>query len=124
MYGKRHQKSAEVNGALFSLALESRCHTCCLQQALSQSGISLGIFTRNGDSSHLDLINWGYNKSVDIECDQTKREKTLLERGQEFACTDKIFAGIHFTGEDVGVNYQETRLIRIGWLDERLVVLV
>jgi len=54
---------------------------------------------------------------VDIEYDQTKREKTLLERGLDFARADEVFARIHFTGEDVRVNYQETRLISIGWLD-------
>ena len=59
-----------------------------------------------------------------IEYDQAKREKTLLERGLDFARADEIFAGIHFTGEDVRVNYQETRHISIGWLDKRLVVLV
>ena len=59
-----------------------------------------------------------------IEYDQAKREKTLLECGLDFARADEIFAGIHFTGEDVRVNYQETRHISIGWLDKRLVVLV
>ena len=49
-----------------------------------------------------------------IEYDQAKREKTLLERGLDFARADEIFAGIYFTGEDVRVNYQETRLISIG----------
>ena len=49
---------------------------------------------------------------------------TLLERGLDFARADEIFAGIHFTGEDARVDYQEKRLIRIGWLDKRLVVLV
>jgi len=54
---------------------------------------------------------------VGIEYDQTKREKTLLERGLDFTRADDIFAGIHFTAEDVRVNYQETRLISIVWLD-------
>ena len=78
-------------------------NACRLQQALSPSSTSLGILTRSGDPSHLDLINWGYDKSVDIAYDQTKRDKTLLERLLDFTRADEIFAGIHFTGEDVRV---------------------
>jgi len=73
---------------------------------------------------HVGLINWGYNKEVVIEYDQAKRDRTLLERGLDFARADEIFAGIHFTGVDARVDYQEKRLISIGWLDKRLVVLV
>jgi len=73
---------------------------------------------------HVGLINWGYNKGVKIEYDQAKRDRTLLERGLDSARADEIFAGLHFTGEDVRVDYPEKRLISIGWLEERLVVLV
>ena len=73
---------------------------------------------------YVELINWGYNKDVDIEYDQAKRDRTLLERGLDFARADEVFAGIHFTGVDARVDYQEKRLISIGWLDKRLVVLV
>ena len=61
---------------------------------------------------------------MNIEFDQAKRDRTLLERGLDFARADEIFAGIHFTGEDARVDHQEKRLISIGWLDKRLVVLV
>ncbi|NDG05004.1 MAG: BrnT family toxin, partial [Alphaproteobacteria bacterium] len=45
-----------------------------------------------------------------IEYDQAKRDRTLLERGLDFARADEIFAGIHFTGVDARVDYQEKRL--------------
>lgn len=35
-----------------------------------------------------------------IEFDTVKREKTLLERGLDFADSDKVFAGIHFVARD------------------------
>ena len=59
-----------------------------------------------------------------IEFDPTKREKTLRERGLDFAQADKVFTGINVTKEDIRFNYGETRLITIGLLEQRTVVLV
>lgn len=59
-----------------------------------------------------------------IEFDTEKREKTLLERGLDFADSAKVFAGLHFTARDDRVDYGEERFITVGYLDERLVVLV
>ena len=61
---------------------------------------------------------------MELEFDQDKRHKTLLERGLDFARASEVFEGIHFTGQDSRVNYEEDRFITVGWLDARLVVLV
>ncbi|AKH89024.1 BrnT family toxin [Edwardsiella tarda] len=59
-----------------------------------------------------------------IEYDQNKREKTLLERGIDFARAGEIFAGMHFTAEDCRQDYGEIRKITVGKLDARIVVMV
>jgi uncharacterized DUF497 family protein len=59
-----------------------------------------------------------------IEFDHTKREKTLVERGLDFAHAGEVFAGMHFTEQDVRQNYEEDRFITVGRLDARLVVMV
>ena len=46
----------------------------------------------------LDLCT--YNKSMQITFDPDKRDKTLIERGVDFADAAAVFAGHHFTGED------------------------
>jgi uncharacterized DUF497 family protein len=61
---------------------------------------------------------------MELEFDQDKRHKTLLERGLDFARASEVFEGIYFTGQDSRVNYEEDRFITVGWLDARLVVLV
>ena len=61
---------------------------------------------------------------MEIEFDQDKRDKTLLERGLDFARAVEVFAGVHFTGQDTRMDYVEDRFISMGWLDARLVVLV
>jgi uncharacterized DUF497 family protein len=59
-----------------------------------------------------------------VSYDQSKRDKTLLERGLDFANIIKVFDGKHFTLEDERVDYGETRLITVGYLDSRMVVCV
>jgi uncharacterized DUF497 family protein len=61
---------------------------------------------------------------MNLEFDQDKRDKTLQERGLDFALAAEVFAGVHFTGQDTRVDYVEDRFITVGWLDARLVVLV
>jgi uncharacterized DUF497 family protein len=53
-----------------------------------------------------------------------KREKTLIERGLDFADAAKVFAGRVATREDTRFAYGETRYITAGRLDGRFVVLV
>lgn len=72
----------------------------------------------------LRFIYWGYNKYMQIEFDSTKRDKTLAERGLDFARAAEVFAGVHFTGQDHRVVYAEDRFITAGLLDSRLVILV
>jgi uncharacterized DUF497 family protein len=69
-------------------------------------------------------IYWGYNNSMNLEFDQDKRDKTLLERGLDFARAVEVFEGIHFTGQDARLDYEEVRFITVGWLEARLVVVV
>ena len=59
-----------------------------------------------------------------ITYDITKRNKTLTERSLDFADADSVFAGHHFTAEDTQQDYGEVRLISIGLLKGRMVVLV
>ena len=61
---------------------------------------------------------------MEIEFDTEKRNKTLLERGLDFSRAGEVFAGVTATREDARQNYGETRLITIGCLDTRSVVLV
>jgi uncharacterized DUF497 family protein len=61
---------------------------------------------------------------MNIEFDDSKRDKTLLEQGLDFARANAVFEGVHFTAQDTRVGYEEERFITVGWLDARLVVLV
>ncbi|MGK5059068.1 BrnT family toxin [Janthinobacterium lividum] len=59
-----------------------------------------------------------------ITFDAVKREKTLGERGLDFARAREVFGGLTITLPDQRQDYGEPRFITAGWLDERLVVLV
>jgi len=61
---------------------------------------------------------------MNLEYDPVKRDKTLLERGLDFARAVEVFDGIHFTGQDKRMDYEEDRFITVGWLDTNLVVMV
>lgn len=56
--------------------------------------------------------------------DEAKRARTLTERGLDMARADEVFDGASLTVEDDRMEYGETRYITIGFLDERMVVLV
>lgn len=56
--------------------------------------------------------------------DPVKREKTLIERGLDFARAGSVFAGISLTTDDCCQDYGETRCITIGHLDDRIVLVV
>ena len=64
-----------------------------------------------------------YN-NVGLEYDQNKRDKTLQERGLDFAQAGEIFTGVHYTLEDNRFDYGEQRFISIGYMRGRLVVVV
>lgn len=59
-----------------------------------------------------------------ITFDAVKREKTLRERGLDFARAREVFDGLTITLPDQRQDYGEPRFITAGWLDERLLVLV
>jgi uncharacterized DUF497 family protein len=59
-----------------------------------------------------------------IEFDADKRDTTLSQRGLDFARAAEIFAGRHYTGEDLREDYAEPRFITVGLLDGRMVVMV
>jgi hypothetical protein len=55
--------------------------------------------------------------------DETKRRRTLAERGLDFADAEKIFAGNRYTRLDDRRDYGEPRYITAGYLDGRFVVM-
>jgi len=59
-----------------------------------------------------------------IEFDTVKREKTLLDRGLDFADCHRIFSGLHFIARDDRFEYGEERFITVGFIDDRIVVIV
>lgn len=61
---------------------------------------------------------------MQIDFDPDKRDKTLAERGLDFALASEIFAGVHVTAEDARFDYGEPRFTTVGVLDGRMVVMV
>lgn len=59
-----------------------------------------------------------------IEFDTAKRDTTLAERGLDFADAAKVFAGFTVSAPDLRKGYGEARIITMGMLDGRCVVLV
>lgn len=58
-----------------------------------------------------------------IEFDTDKRDKTLAERGLDFAQAADVFAGPALTLLDQRQDYGEVRYITFGWLSQRFVVM-
>ncbi len=71
-----------------------------------------------------DLISWAYSALMSLEFDPVKRDKTVAERGLDFARAGEVFDGVHMTGQDSRTSYPEDRFITVGYLDQRLVVMV
>lgn len=61
---------------------------------------------------------------VEITFDPAKREATLTHRGLDFADAAEVFAGQTFRFEDHRADYGEVRMIAVGMLRSRMVVLV
>lgn len=59
-----------------------------------------------------------------IEFDEQKRQKTLAERGVDFADAHQIFDGLHLTAIDDRMDYGENRYISMGYINQRLMVCV
>lgn len=61
---------------------------------------------------------------MEITFDPAKREATLTHRGLDFADADKVFAGAVLEYEDDRFDYGEVRVISVGTLYGKVVVLV
>jgi uncharacterized protein len=61
---------------------------------------------------------------VRITYDPAKQERTLRERGLDFADAWEVFAGRTITVEDARQDYGEARYITLGYLRARMVALV
>ena len=59
-----------------------------------------------------------------LEFDQAKHRKTLQERGLDFSRAAEVFDGLHFSGQDKRMDYEEDRFITVGWLDGNMIVMV
>ena len=59
-----------------------------------------------------------------ITYDPAKRQRTLIERGLDFADAMKVFEGDVATVEDIRFDYPEPRFRSAGELSGRLVVIV
>jgi len=59
---------------------------------------------------------------MQIEFDSGKRDKTLAERGLDFARAGEVFAQVVATAKDERFLYGEERFTTFGLLDGRLVV--
>lgn len=59
-----------------------------------------------------------------ITFDPTKRETALRERGLDFKAATQVFAGPVFTFQDEREDYGEERLVTLGYLDGRMIVVV
>jgi uncharacterized DUF497 family protein len=63
-------------------------------------------------------------KAMEISYDPEKRAKTLAERGLDFEDAVQVFAGTTFTIEDDRQDYGEQRFQTMGFLGDRLVMIV
>lgn len=59
-----------------------------------------------------------------ITFDPTKRDRTLEERGLDFAHAARMFAGDHLTAPDERRDYGEPRFVSVGRLAGRMVIVV
>jgi uncharacterized DUF497 family protein len=56
--------------------------------------------------------------------DPAKRAATLADRGLDFADAEQVFAGLVFEFPDERFDYDEERIITVGLLAGRMVVIV
>lgn len=59
-----------------------------------------------------------------ITFDPAKRDITLRERGLDFVDAGSVLATSVFEQEDARLDYREVRIQTVGWLRERLVMVV
>ncbi len=61
---------------------------------------------------------------MEISFDPAKREWTLAGRGLDFADAPKVFGGIRIEREDDRFDYGEVRMMTVGYLADRMVVVI
>ena len=61
---------------------------------------------------------------MEITLDPVKRDKTLRERRLDFLRAVEIFDGPNYRFVDERFDYGEERIVTIGYLDERMMVVV
>lgn len=59
-----------------------------------------------------------------LSFDHAKRDWTLAERGLDFAAAAEVFAGRTYDLQDTRFDYGEVRMITVGHLAGRMVVIV
>jgi len=59
-----------------------------------------------------------------ISYDPAKRDEALAERGLDFEDAEQVFAGLRIEGPDTRFDYGEERIVTVGFLRERMVVVV
>jgi uncharacterized DUF497 family protein len=59
-----------------------------------------------------------------ITFDPCKRDRTLAERGLEFAEDSEVFAGPTIDIEDLRFDYPETRIMSVGHLRGQMVIVI
>jgi uncharacterized DUF497 family protein len=70
------------------------------------------------------LLNGGTFNWVKITFDPAKRQAVLNQRGLNFADALVVFAGSTITVEDTRHDYGETRFQTVGFLADRIVMVV
>lgn len=61
---------------------------------------------------------------MEITFDPVKRDKTLRERKLDFLDAPEVFAGVRIEQEDDRFDYGERRMMTIGFLRDRMVVVI
>lgn len=61
---------------------------------------------------------------MELTWDETKRLKTLQERQLDFNDAREVFEQIHLNIADERIDYGEPRIIVVGFLRKRMVILV
>ena len=61
---------------------------------------------------------------MQIEFDEQKRALTFNARGLDFRDATIIFAGEHYTLQDLRKAYSEPRFLTVGWLNQQMILVV
>ena len=61
---------------------------------------------------------------MEISFDPVKRENTLRERGLDFMDAAEVLTGVRIEQEDDRFDYGEVRMMTIGFLERRMVIVI